>query len=341
MTGPSNPEGDLPSEAPPADPASARPLGLTAFTIEGRSAPALFVVGWLAVIAAVALASLALFASAGTGGSFFWFLTFLAASVGLILLGGSQSIERRVVAARYAGPSPMLVLVAAAVMTLLAAFVVGFPLQTIGRSIPAPIGDLIAIAIQAAVFIGVVRLMVVGTGALSWTEMGLYEGGRAAVRSALGGAAFAPAIIGMTVLVTAFALAIAGAAPDSPLPPTGTPLGLVTHLLAGALIGPFAEEVLFRGFALTAWQRTRGNRSAILRSSMVFVMAHLILVGGADFGQAARLAFVAGVVRLPVAFALGWIFVRTRSLWASFGLHAGFNAILIIVAELYAMGFIR
>lgn len=349
MTGPPTPEGVPPSEehltaspeavSSPAHSASIPPpraRGLTEFTIEGRRAPALFVVGWLAIIAAGGLASLALFGGSATSGSIFWLLTFVAASVGLILLGGSQSLERRAAGAAYAGPSPMLVLVTAAVVTLLAAFVVGIPLQAVGERIPAPLGNLLAISVQAVVFIGVVRLMVVGTGGLSWRAMGLHEGARTAVRSALGGAAFAPAIIGITLLVTAVAVAIAGAVPQSPLPPTGTALGLASNLIAGALIGPFAEEVLFRGFALTAWQRTRGTRSAIIRSSLVFVFAHVVLVGGRDFDQAVRLAFVAGVVRLPVAFALGWIFVRTRSLWASFGLHAGFNAILVIVAEVYA-----
>jgi membrane protease YdiL (CAAX protease family) len=45
---------------------------------------------------------------------------------------------------------------------------------------------------------------------------------------------------------------------------------------------------------------------------------------------------VAGVVRVPVAFALGWLFVRTGSIWGPIGLHAGFNGILIVLAELAA-----
>jgi membrane protease YdiL (CAAX protease family) len=37
-----------------------------------------------------------------------------------------------------------------------------------------------------------------------------------------------------------------------------------------------------------------------------------------------------------VAFALGWLFVRTGSLWAPIGLHAAFNGLLILFAELGA-----
>ncbi|HET9851780.1 MAG TPA: type II CAAX endopeptidase family protein [Candidatus Limnocylindrales bacterium] len=359
MTEPSTPDGPTPptpatsspsSTAPPSAPdptpptvatdstatTPARTLGLTTFTIEGRRAPALFVVGWLAVIAAAGLASLALFGGGGTAGTVFWLLAFTAASVGLILLGGSQSLERRAAGAAYAGPSPMLVLLAAVTMTQVAGFAVGLPLQAVGASVSRPVGDLIAVAIQALVFVAVIRLMVVGAGALTWREMGVVPGRRSALRSALSGAVYAGPVIFVTTLLALAAVTVTGVVPDSPLPPTGTAAGLLAHLVAGALIAPMAEELLFRGFVLTAWQRTVGTRAAILRSSIVFVLAHVLLVGGDRFEDALKLAFVAGVVRIPVALALGWLFVRTGSLWASIGLHAAFNGILITLAELGA-----
>jgi len=129
---------------------------------------------------------------------------------------------------------------------------------------------------------------------------------------------------------------LAGATPPSPLPPTGTASGLVLHLLAGAVVAPVAEEMLFRGFALTAWRQLVGVRGAILRSSIVFVLAHVLFVSGDTFNETVRIALVAGVVRVPVAFALGWLFVRTGSIWGPIGLHAGFNGILIVLAEVAA-----
>jgi membrane protease YdiL (CAAX protease family) len=39
---------------------------------------------------------------------------------------------------------------------------------------------------------------------------------------------------------------------------------------------------------------------------------------------------------VPIALALGWIFVRRQTIWASFGLHAAFNAWLLVIAELAA-----
>jgi membrane protease YdiL (CAAX protease family) len=34
-----------------------------------------------------------------------------------------------------------------------------------------------------------------------------------------------------------------------------------------------------------------------------------------------------------VSIALGWVYVRRHSLWASIGLHAAFNAVLIVLAH--------
>jgi membrane protease YdiL (CAAX protease family) len=39
------------------------------------------------------------------------------------------------------------------------------------------------------------------------------------------------------------------------------------------------------------------------------------------------------VTRVPVALALGWLFTARRSIWASVGLHAAFNGILLVLAE--------
>lgn len=318
---------------PASDLQEPRVFGLTTFSIEGRRAPGLFVVGWLATFIGAGMAGLTLFGTSGLVGTFMWLAGLAGVAFGLILLGGSQSIERRAAGAAYAGPSPMLVFVVVIAVSQLAGFAVGFPLSLIATNIPRPIGDLLGVMVQGAVFAGVLRLMVVGAGALAWTEMGLVRGLANAARGMLGGAVFAGPVILVTAVLAAAAAQITGVVPASPLPPTGTAPGLVLHLLAGAVIAPVAEELLFRGFALTAWRRTVGSRAAIGRSSLVFVLAHVLFVGGDGFREAASLAFVAGVARVPVAIALGWLYVRTGSLWGPIGLHAAYNAILIVIGE--------
>lgn len=315
------------------DPSAPRVFGLATFAIDGRRAPALFVVGWISTFIGAALAGLTLIGITGPAGTILWLAGLAAAALGLILLGGSQAIERRAVGAVYAGPSPVLVFLTVLAVSQLAGFTVGLPLSVIANDIPRPVGDLLGVLVQAGVFAGVLRLMVVGAGALGWAEMGLVRGLANAARGMLGGAVFAGPVILVTAVLAVVAVQIAGVVPSSPLPPTGTTAGLLLHLVAGAVVAPVAEELLFRGFALTAWRRTVGTRGAIARSSIVFVLAHVLFVGGDGFREAASLAFVAGLARLPVAITLGWLYVRTGSLWGPIGLHALYNAILIVIGE--------
>jgi membrane protease YdiL (CAAX protease family) len=327
----------VPEPGAASDMASAAPVrerfGLTTFALEGRRAPALFAVGWLGTISGVALITMTLLGAAGLAALILSVAGFGALSVGTILLAGSQTIERKAAGAAYAGPSPLLIFVAVIATGRLAGYVVGIPLLAVADSIPPAIGDLLATLVLAVVFLGVLRLTVVGPGVLDWSAMGLRRDVRAAVRDALGGATYAIPIILVTSVVAVVAVQLAGVSPQSPLPPTGTTEGLFLHLLAGAVIAPFYEEVLFRGFALRVWLATHGARAAIIRSSLLFVIAHVLFIGADRFQDAVALAFVGAVVRIPVALTLGWLYVRTRALWAPIGLHAAFNGTLIVLAE--------
>jgi membrane protease YdiL (CAAX protease family) len=255
---------------------------------------------------------------------------------GLILLGGSQSLERRAAGLAYAGPSPILVLAAIGAGLYFASVVVGTPLVILGvldQPSDRPFVDLIGVVLQAIVVLVTVRVLVVGTGAMTWSDMGLRAKLPAVLREVAWGAAFALPAIFVTAIAANVLVTIVGATPESPLPPAGTPVGLAVNLLAGALIVPFYEELLFRGFATTAWARVVGPATAIVRTSVLFALAHIISQGGETFGQALGIAVVAAATRLPIALILGWVFIRRRSLWASVGLHVTFNAILLVLAE--------
>jgi membrane protease YdiL (CAAX protease family) len=339
LTGPSEADESAPAAATSQEPPpTRRRLGLTTFTIEGRKAPGLFAVGWLATIVGVGLTATVALGVAGLAGAALSLASLFALSVGFILLAGSQTIERRAAGASYAGPSPLLVIVAAFVVSRLALFLVGVALLAVADRIPVALGDLFGVLVQGAMFFAVVRLTIVGPGVLSWSDMGWARDRAEALRGVLGGAVFAGPVILVTSAVAIAAVGLAGVTPPSPLPPTGTMSGLVLHLLAGAVVAPIAEELLFRGFALTAWRRLVGVRGAIVRSSIVFVLAHVLFVSGDTFGETIRVAVVAGAVRIPVAFALGWLYVRTGSIWGPIGLHAAFNGILITLAETAAAG---
>jgi len=337
---PEDPSPPAPDAAPDRAASPAAPperthryLGLTTFTVEGRQAPALFVVGWVATLIGIALTGTVAFGASGLAAAALSLASSLALSVGLVMLAGSQTIERKAIGASYAGPSPLLVLIAVVAVSRLVGFVVGVALLPVAGGIPVELGDLLGVALQAIVFFVVVRLTIVEPGVLGWADMGWLGDRATRLRGLWGGFVFAGPLILVTAVLVAVAVNLAGVAPPSPLPPTGTASGLVLHLIAGAMVAPVAEELLFRGFALTAWRRLVGVRGAILRSSLVFVLAHVLFVSGDTFGETVRIALVAGVVRVPVAFALGWLYVRTGSIWGPIGLHAGFNGILIVLAE--------
>ena len=330
---PAPPEPAAPPD--PAPPVVARP-GASLFTIEGRAAPGLFVVGWLATILGIGLVLIG--AMAGSG-FLFYFLGPSILTVGLVAGAGNQAIERRARGFAYAGPSPYLVLgaIVAAVYSVGSAVGLGLHLALGSTDVPGYLVNLLGVTVQAAVFLGILRLVVVGTGALSWSEMGWRRFDGRAFRDVLFGFSLAIPVIVLTAAIAAGLVAVFQVVPESPLPPTGVTEGLIVQLIAGALIAPIAEEAVFRGFAISAWRRTVGERGAIVRASIVFALAHVINVGGETFGEAGGLIVVGFATRIPVALALGWLFLRTRSIWAPIGLHVAFNGLLLLAAELATM----
>lgn len=322
-----------------ADTAEPRPrvpapvLGLFRFTIEGRRAPGLFVAGWLATLIGSIVGLVGLLAGQSVAGALLFVVGLAVLFGGLLLLGGSQVVERGAAGLAYSGPSPILVFATTIVGLYLAVVAVATPLRVLDVGLEGPGLALLGIAIQAVVVVVVLRLLVVGPGVLSWSEMGVRASLPAALRDLAWGAVFAVPVIVVTAIAVGALVTVVGEAPESPLPPSGTSIGLAINLLAGAIIAPLYEELLFRGFATTAWARVVAPATAIVRTSVLFGLAHVLTQGGETFGQALALAAVGAAGRLPVAFVLGWVFIRRRSLWAAVGLHASFNAILLIIAE--------
>jgi len=308
-------------------------LGLFRFTMEGRQAPGLFVAGWLAVLVGGSAAFVGFLSGATLAGALLFVAGLAVVLPGLVLLGGSQAVERSHAGLAYAGPSPIVTFLAVVAGWYLATVVVATPLQLAGVVLEGPGLALLGVVIQGLVVVGILRLMVVGSEALSWREMGVRRPDVTVLRDLAWGAVFAAPVILVTGLTLQVLVQVIHQEPAAPLPPSGTSSGLVLNLLSGALIAPLYEELFFRGFTLTAWRRMRGARSAIVRSAVLFALIHAIDQSGATFAAAVGVAFVAAAARFPVALVLGWVFDRRGSLWASIGLHAAFNGILIVVAE--------
>jgi membrane protease YdiL (CAAX protease family) len=321
--------GDRKEEDAASSPPPSRP-GASIFTIEGRAAPGLFVVGWLATIIGLGLTIIGVIGRAPV----LALPGLVLLSLGLLAAAGGQAIERR---ARgrdaYQGPSPVLAFAASIAVTLLVGSLVGLGLSILSISAAGPGGDLLAILIQASAYIGVIALTVVGTGALTWRDMGFTRSIAGAAEDAGWGAVFAGPVIIATLIVQVFLVAIFRVTPESPLTPTNESIGFLFNLLAGAVVAPIGEEVMFRGLATTAWARSLGVTQGIVRAGLFFALAHILTTSATSAGTGIALAIVGFGARVPVALVLGWVFVRRGSIWASIGLHAAFNGILLVLAR--------
>jgi membrane protease YdiL (CAAX protease family) len=89
-----------------------------------------------------------------------------------------------------------------------------------------------------------------------------------------------------------------------------------------AVLGPFAEEFVFRGFLLEAFRR-RGRTVALFASALAFGLAHL------RFGQLWYFTLL--------GIALGGIYLK-RGLLASWCAHGAFNGSLVLVAIIASHG---
>lgn len=87
---------------------------------------------------------------------------------------------------------------------------------------------------------------------------------------------------------------------------------IVLALLTGGIIGPFLEELLFRGIMMRGFLDRYKPWQAVLYSSLLFGILHLNIW---QFFS----AFLLGLF-------LGWLYTQTRSLWPCFILHAIHNS---------------
>jgi membrane protease YdiL (CAAX protease family) len=95
-------------------------------------------------------------------------------------------------------------------------------------------------------------------------------------------------------------------------------MGGVSALIAFVLVAPTTEELLFRGWLLKELQDRHGARTAVLSTSVLFGLAHVATP------SAFLYATVGGLV-------LGVVALRTRSTLGSIAMHAGVNAVPLLV----------
>jgi membrane protease YdiL (CAAX protease family) len=100
-------------------------------------------------------------------------------------------------------------------------------------------------------------------------------------------------------------------------------IGTVDRLLVAfglIVLGPLAEEVVFRGVLLRAFEQTGSRRRAVVLSAGAFSALHLI---DPNAYIAVPLLFILGLV-------LGAEVIRTGRLARAITIHAGFNALTVM-----------
>lgn len=85
---------------------------------------------------------------------------------------------------------------------------------------------------------------------------------------------------------------------------------------------PIIEELLFRGYLQTWIKGHLGYKWAIVITAAVFALFHYSTTQGIGNLELLTSLFI-------LALFLGWVYEKERSLWASIGLHATFNALSI------------
>jgi len=101
-------------------------------------------------------------------------------------------------------------------------------------------------------------------------------------------------------------------------------LGATLTVLVVAVLGPVLEEALLRGVVLGALRERFGVWPAIVVSAVAFSLLH---------------ASAWSLLPLTVlGVALGWLAVRSRSLWPAVGAHVLYNAVFVGAALYKALG---
>ena len=283
------------------------------------------------------------------------FLTFLAASegiavangvagilgvVGTSLLGlglataaGYQIVARtatRPVEA-YRGPSPPI----AFGVSLLVAFVASLALIAAGLKPTAdPLGFLANLVAVEVGYVLVVWLLAVRSRALSWRDMGWPVGRPARVIGAdllYGAALIVPTLFAVSLLALIVSQLLGGVRAPDIVPSSHNGADVLLLALATIVVAPVGEELFFRGFALTAWWRDLGLRSALIRSALFFALIHIVNVQSVDFDTGVRQVMLILVQIIPLGLVLGWLYAR-RGILASIAGHATYNAVIFLVA---------
>ncbi len=309
-----------------------RPPGGRIFSLEDRPAPGLYFLAWFLTVGAVALLLVGFLAAAPVAQGVLLLVALAAFTLGLSAAAGYQVLSR---ADRhpdaYRGPSPLIVFgVILGASYFLAVIVFG-----LGRLDPAsPRGLPVQALVIGLGYLVTVLLFVIRTRALGWRDIVQRRREGSFAESLFVDVAFGIAVGLLMMLLVGIAglilTTVLGVETPRQLPEARTAADWLLVALAAAVIAPIGEELFFRGFTLTAWQRDLGPTRALLRSALFFAIVHVVQVDADTASTGIRQAFLVFALILPVGLILGRLY-QYRGLISSICGHATFNGIQLLV----------
>jgi hypothetical protein len=248
----------------------------------------------------------------------------VAFAVGLVTNAVRAMVVRAALPAdRYRGPSIIVLLLLATILTSMASVAISDEVAGLleGRGMSV-IASLVLLTITQLGMLTVAGLVVALPRALRGARL-LPE--RGLLRSILIGLGLAaPAWLAAQVISVGVALlleAVFGISPESGIADEAiAQLDVAVVAMTLVLVGPVAEELFFRGVVYNAWKREYGIWAATLGSAGLFALIHQSVFVLASI-------FVLGVL-------LARVYEWTRSLPAAIALHAGYNAISVLIGLL-------
>ena len=322
------------------------------FSVQGRKAPALHLLG---LVGALLGGAFALAAVAG-GGPALLVLGLVSLTLGLTSIAGASAMQRTVDTeiVGWRGPGPVLLFFVTLLWAMLTGALLGVLLGATDPNgkLDASLTTLLYVLATNLSSTAVIALLVVGTGAARWGDLFGAPAEEVTGHSALpspmrAGGTLGDLLWGLALVAPSLVIALgvasvlteqSGIVPNSPIAPAvpgtlGIELQIAISALAAAVIAPIGEELLYRGVLARAWGRQSGERRAVVFSTIIFAFAHTIGVGGESAGEALGAAAIAFSVRIPLGVSAGWLWVRRRSLIGPMVLHGAYNLAIVLLAN--------
>lgn len=199
---------------------------------------------------------------------------------------------------------PLVTMVAALSLYLLALFI-GILVDGAIASGP-PSGPILRAIIPLLLALAAYKLVIVRLGAVPQDDLGFRGFSSDLGLGLASGLVLFGLIVGSAAICGVYRIAGAGEA-------SAIPVALVTT----AILPAFTEEILFRGILFRWLEQWGGSWTAILATSALFGLAHILNPGASWFSS-----FAIAVETGPL---LAGIYMLTRNLWTAVGFHAAWN----------------